>query len=74
MQEEQEEVTGWKLVHGDVFRRPKHGWLLAVCIGSGVQFLGAIISTVFLAMVGVLNPSYRGGMLTFVVVLFILMG
>ena len=32
--------TGWKLVHGDVFRMPKHVKLLAVLVGSGVQIRG----------------------------------
>lgn len=72
--EEQEEVTGWKLVHGDVFRPPHNGWILAVLVGSGVQFLGAVVATVLLAMVGVLNPSYRGGMMSFALFLFVFMG
>jgi len=45
-QEDQDEVTGWKLVHGDVFRPPKRGWLLAVMVGTGVQFLGAVLTTI----------------------------
>ena len=31
------EESGWKLVHGDVFRPPAKSWLLATFIGSGVQ-------------------------------------
>ena len=31
------EETGWKLVHGDVFRPPKNSKLLATFIGSGIQ-------------------------------------
>ncbi|CAE7735955.1 CFAP45 [Symbiodinium sp. KB8] len=34
--EEAAEETGWKLVHGDVFRKPRFGKLLAVSVGSGV--------------------------------------
>ena len=30
-------AQGWKLVHGDVFRSPKHSNLLSVLVGSGVQ-------------------------------------
>jgi len=29
--------TGWKLVHGDVFRVPPNAMLLSACIGTGVQ-------------------------------------
>lgn len=74
LKEDQEEVTGWKLVHGDVFRPPKMSGLFAATVGSGVQFLGMIIVTVLFAMIGVLNPSYRGGMLSFAVFLFVFMG
>ena len=36
-QEEAQEETGWKLVHGDVFRPPAHEMLLSVFVGNGVQ-------------------------------------
>ena len=29
--------SGWKLVHGDIFRPPKQRLLLSVLVGSGVQ-------------------------------------
>ena len=31
------EQTGWKLVHGDVFRPPRHSFWLAVLYGTGAQ-------------------------------------
>ena len=31
---------GWKLVHGDVFRKPNFSTLLSVLTGSGMQLLG----------------------------------
>lgn len=34
---EYQEEFGWKLVHGDVFRPPRRGMLLAVFLGSGAQ-------------------------------------
>ena len=43
--EEAAEESGWKLVHGDVFRPPDRAGLLAVYLGSGVQVLGAITQT-----------------------------
>jgi transmembrane 9 superfamily protein 2/4 len=36
-QEDVQEDSGWKLVHGDVFRPPKHTLLLSVLLGSGAQ-------------------------------------
>merc|ERR1712061_439683 len=38
--EEAAEETGWKLVHGDVSRKPRFSKLLAVSVGTGVQILG----------------------------------
>ena len=37
------EETGWKLVHGDVFRPPQHPMLLVACIGSGLQLLCMVL-------------------------------
>lgn len=39
------EETGWKLVHGDVFRPPRYSRLFAAVIGTGVQiFVMSIIT------------------------------
>jgi len=39
------EETGWKLVHGDVFRPPSNSRLFAAVIGSGIQiFFMALIT------------------------------
>ena len=39
------EETGWKLVHGDVFRPPKAKQILAALVGTGVQiFVMAIVT------------------------------
>ncbi|KAF2681079.1 multispanning membrane protein [Lentithecium fluviatile CBS 122367] len=59
--EDMEDITGWKLVHGDVFRAPLYGGLLAPLIGSGIQLLFTTIGILILSVVGVLNPSFRGG-------------
>ena len=37
------EETGWKLVHGDVFRPPRYPTMLVVCLGSGIQILSMVI-------------------------------
>ena len=39
LQEDTFEETGWKLVHGDVFRPPKYTKMLASLVGSGAQLL-----------------------------------
>uniref|UniRef100_H2YTZ2 Transmembrane 9 superfamily member n=1 Tax=Ciona savignyi TaxID=51511 RepID=H2YTZ2_CIOSA len=68
------EETGWKLVHGDVFRPPKRIMLLVSFVGAGVQLFGMSIITIGVAMLGMLSPSSRGSLLTASFVLFILMG
>jgi len=69
-----EEETGWKLVHGDVFRRPPHARLLAVSVGSGIQILCMSIITLVFALCGFLSPASRGGLLQSVMILFVMMG
>lgn len=72
--EETAEETGWKLVHGDVFRKPRHSKLLVVSVGSGVQLLGMSIVTLVLAVLGILSPVYRGAILQSMMFLYTFMG
>ncbi|XP_047987579.1 transmembrane 9 superfamily member 4 [Leguminivora glycinivorella] len=68
------EETGWKLVHGDVFRPPPKRMLFAAVIGSGIQvFLMALI-TIFVAMLGMLSPASRGALMTAAIFLYVFMG
>jgi transmembrane 9 superfamily protein 2/4 len=71
---EEAEETGWKLVHGDVFRPPNRPMLLSVLVGSGVQILGMTMITLVFAVLGFLSPANRGGLMTAMVVLFVVMG
>jgi len=36
-QEDVQEDWGWKLVHGEVFRSPRHPMLLSMMVGNGAQ-------------------------------------
>ncbi|KAJ3708042.1 hypothetical protein LUZ61_011747 [Rhynchospora tenuis] len=73
-QEEAQEETGWKLVHGDVFRPPIYSDLLCVYVGSGVQLFGMLLVTMIFALLGFLSPSNRGGLMTAMVLLWVFMG
>lgn len=73
-QEEAQEETGWKLVHGDVFRPPTNSDLLCVCVGTGVQFLGMTLVTMIFAVLGFLSPSNRGGLMTAMLFVWAFMG
>eukprot|EP00004_Rigifila_ramosa_P004635 TRINITY_DN15117_c0_g1_i1.p1 TRINITY_DN15117_c0_g1~~TRINITY_DN15117_c0_g1_i1.p1 ORF type:complete len:625 (-),score=159.52 TRINITY_DN15117_c0_g1_i1:31-1905(-) len=72
--EEQQEETGWKLVHGDVFRPPVMPMLLAVSLGSGMQVISMVIVTLFFAILGFLSPANRGGLLSVMVLMYVFMG
>lgn len=72
--EEAQEESGWKLVHGDVFRPPSCPSWLAVHVGVGVQiFLMTVVTMVF-ALLGFLSPANRGGLTTVMLLLFVFMG
>ncbi|RWW09182.1 hypothetical protein GW17_00027340 [Ensete ventricosum] len=73
-QDEAQEETGWKLVHGDVFRSPTNYGLLCVYVGTGVQFFGMTLVTMIFALLGFLSPSNRGGLMTAMVLLWVFMG
>jgi transmembrane 9 superfamily protein 2/4 len=73
-EESLDDITGWKLIHGDVFRPPSKGQLLAPLIGSGAQLLFVTIGLLMLSAFGVLNPSWRGGYISVGAGLFIAAG
>eukprot|EP00051_Salpingoeca_urceolata_P027570 m.482144 g.482144 ORF g.482144 m.482144 type:complete len:649 (-) comp22435_c0_seq1:210-2156(-) len=72
-QDEAQEEFGWKLVHGDVFRPPPGGMLLSVCLGTGTQILLMFIVTMFFACLGFLSPATRGGLMTCLLALWVLL-
>ncbi|TPX40358.1 hypothetical protein SeMB42_g06041 [Synchytrium endobioticum] len=74
LKEEPEDTTGWKLLHGDVFRPPRLAGLLAPLLGTGMQLLLAMSSAVGLSMLGILNPAFRGGLVSFALFSFTFMG
>lgn len=69
-----QEDSGWKLVHGDVFRSPRHPLLLSVLLGSGAQLFLMTGFTVAFALFGFLSPSNRGFLATAILLLYTLLG
>lgn len=69
-----EEISGWKLLHGDVFRPPPYGGLLAPLVGSGMQLVFMVVGLLGLSCAGILNPSWRGGFWSVGVGLFVFAG
>ncbi|XP_063720621.1 transmembrane 9 superfamily member 4-like [Symsagittifera roscoffensis] len=68
------EESGWKMVHGDVFRPPKHPRLLSSLVGSGIQILAMFGFTIGLAMLGFLSPASRGSIMSGGIFLYCFMG
>ncbi|KAL1197129.1 Transmembrane 9 superfamily member 4 [Cardamine amara subsp. amara] len=67
-----QEESGWKLIHGDVFRFPKHKSLLAAALGSGTQLFTLVVFIFMLALIGVFYPYNRGALFTALVVIYAL--
>lgn len=73
--EDAREESGWKLVHGDVFRPPAFSpMLFSVLLGSGVQLFLMSLATLFFALVGLLSPANRGSLTTGLLILYVCMG
>lgn len=69
-----QEDSGWKLVHGDVFRPPRYSMLLSVLLGSGAQIFVMLGVTVALSLLGFLSPSNRGWLTTVSLLLYTVLG
>lgn len=52
------EESGWKLVHGDVFRSPRSLVLLSAVVGTGAQLAVLVLLVILFAIVGMLYVGY----------------
>ncbi|KAE9446874.1 hypothetical protein C3L33_21228, partial [Rhododendron williamsianum] len=57
------EESGWKLVHGDVFRPPRNLVLLSAVVGTGAQLALLVLLVILVAIVGTLYIG-RGAIVT----------
>ncbi|GFS41684.1 endomembrane protein 70 protein family [Actinidia rufa] len=69
-----EELSGWKLVVGDVFRAPSNPSLLCVMVGDGVQILGMAVVTILFAALGFMSPASRGTLVTGMLFFYMILG
>ncbi|KAJ7565859.1 hypothetical protein O6H91_02G077800 [Diphasiastrum complanatum] len=65
------EESGWKLVHGDVFRPPRNLVLLSALVGTGAQLATLVLLVILLAIVGMLYVG-RGAIVTTFIVCYAL--
>ena len=69
-----QEDSGWKLVHGDVFRTPRNPLLLSIFLGNGAQLFFMTGVTIAFALLGFLSPSNRGSLGTVMILLYTIFG
>ncbi|TYH15049.1 hypothetical protein ES288_A05G012900v1 [Gossypium darwinii] len=69
-----EELSGWKLVVGDVFRAPSNPALLCIMVGDGVQILGMAVVTILFAALGFMSPASRGTLITGMLFFYLILG
>ncbi|XP_020579387.1 transmembrane 9 superfamily member 11 [Phalaenopsis equestris] len=69
-----EELSGWKLVVGDVFRAPGNATLLCLMVGDGVQILGMAVVTILFAALGFMSPASRGTLVTGMIFFYLILG
>lgn len=67
-----EEESGWKHIHGDVFRFPPHKNLFTACLGVGAQLLSLSFGIFGLALFGTFYPYNRGGLYSALTSLYLL--
>eukprot|EP00252_Welwitschia_mirabilis_P021822 TRINITY_DN5713_c0_g1_i3.p1 TRINITY_DN5713_c0_g1~~TRINITY_DN5713_c0_g1_i3.p1 ORF type:complete len:589 (-),score=72.83 TRINITY_DN5713_c0_g1_i3:295-2061(-) len=65
------EESGWKLVHGDVFRTPRNLVFLCALVGTGSQLAMLVLIVILLAIVGMLYIG-RGAIVTTFIVCYAL--
>ncbi|KNA04045.1 hypothetical protein SOVF_203280 [Spinacia oleracea] len=65
------EESGWKLVHGDVFRSPRNLALLSAVVGNGAQLATLVLLVINLAIIGMLYIG-RGAIVTTFIVCYAL--
>ncbi|KAK1768019.1 hypothetical protein QBC33DRAFT_569063 [Phialemonium atrogriseum] len=69
-----QEDSGWKLVHGDVFRTPSNPLVLSILLGNGAQLFVMAGFTIAFALLGFLSPSNRGSLGTIMILLYTFLG
>jgi hypothetical protein len=65
-----EDESGWKYLHGDVFRFPPRKSLFASFLGTGTQLLLLSFFIFVLALLGAFYPYNRGAMFTALIMLY----
>jgi hypothetical protein len=68
----QEEETGWKLIHGDIFRYPGRISLFCAFIGTGAHLFVVTFCLLSLALMSTFHLAKRGAVLTATIIIYAL--
>ena len=69
-----EEETGWKMIHGDIFRVPEFLSLFCSMVGSGAQIFSTTVVVLACVLIGAFKPTKRGALLTALIVIYAISG
>lgn len=69
-----EEETGWKMIHGDVFRQPPVMTLLVALVGSGAQLFFTVLILLSSVLLGTFKATRRGALLTAFIAIYAVCG
>lgn len=68
------EPSGWKMLHGDVFRGPVQPLLFVTFVGTGIQLLSMCVITLIFGIIGILSPASGGALTTVFFLTYLSMG
>lgn len=69
-----EEESGWKMIHGDVFRPPDNLDLFTAFLGSGAQIFATVVILLACVLIGAFKATKRGALLTALIVIYAVCG
>mmetsp|Transcript_13717 Transcript_13717/g.13781 ORF Transcript_13717/g.13781 Transcript_13717/m.13781 type:complete len:594 (+) Transcript_13717:176-1957(+) len=69
-----EEESGWKMIHGDVFRAPQYVNIFTALIGSGAQMFATVLILLTCVLLGSFRATRRGALLTAFIIIYCLCG
>ena len=69
-----EEETGWKMIHGDVFRPPDHLDIFTSILGAGAQIFATVLILLACVLVGAFKATRRGALLTALIIIYAICG
>lgn len=69
-----EEETGWKMIHGDIFRAPESLSTFCAIVGSGAQLFFTVTIVLGCVLIGAFQATKRGAILTAFIIIYALCG